>query len=125
MLDTVGYKDDYRLSGSSGMAVENRGTDITNHIPCHSNVTVYMKNVVAPYTSDNNHFHFIACYDENKAYIGGYSITLCNNVEYDGDGNITSFQTPAGSKYNRTAYIRSGVQDINETSIITVNEPIE
>lgn len=125
MLDTVGYKDGYRLSGSSGSEVENIGTDITNHIPCNSNVTVYMKNVVAPYTSDNNYFHFIACYDKNKAYIGGYSITLCSNVEHDGDGNITSFQTPAGSQYNDTAYIRISAQDINETSIITVNEPIE
>ncbi len=125
MLDTVGYKDGYRLSGSSGNEAENIGTDITNHIPCNSNVTVYMKNVVAPYTSDNSHFHFIACYDKNKAYIGGYSITLCSNVEHDGDGNITSFQTPAGTQYKDTAYIRIGVQDINETSIITVNEPIE
>lgn len=125
VLDTVGYKDGYRLSGNSGDEIINEGTDITNYISCSSGVTIYMENVIAPYTDDYDHYHYITCYDENKTHIGGYSILLCEGIEYDGDGNITSFITPIGTDYTSTAYIRIGVQDINENSIITVNEAIE
>lgn len=125
VLDTVGYMEGYRLSGQTGNETTNEGTDITGFITCGSGVMVYMKNVVAPYTSENDHHHFIGCYDENKVYIGGYSITLCQELNHDTEtGNITSFKTPVGSNtdnYNATAYIRIGAQDINENSIIAIS----
>lgn len=121
VLDTVGYTEQKRLSGSSGVEVDNTGTDVTGYIPVSTGDTIiYLKNVSM--TSGGGYAAMIGLYYADKTYRGGFTIeSTTSGIVSDENGNIVSIHL----LYSDIAYVRIGAQNIDGNSIITVNEPIE
>ena len=115
------------MSGSSGNATTNTGTDITGFIPVTNGDSVYLKNVTMPDTNEN-YYAFVGHYNSNQEYITGYYFYSGMNTDnadkltYDTDGNLTHFIV---GYHKGLAYIRICAKNIDDTSIITVNESIE
>ena len=125
VLKTVGYKEGYRVSGSSGEEVVNADTDVTGFIPVSQGDMIYLQDVIMP-DADSNYYCFVARYDADKNYIAGYNMNTTNmddsyNYAYDANGNLTQFKIT----HDDIAYIRICAQNIDESSIITVNEKIK
>ena len=123
VLDDVGYIEGYRISASSGAETVNSGTDLTGYIKTGSAATVYLKNVTMP-DETTGYVCFVGFYDSEKQYIQGYymnSSQAASNPTYDSNGNLTRFYF----NHDGTEYIRITAQNIDDTSIITVNQPIE
>lgn len=124
VLDTAGYKKGVYLS--NGIEGTDADAYTTGYIPIVAapRDTIYLKNVNM--SAELSHGNRIACYKSDKTYIDGstYGVTNDNglNVVRDSDGNIVSFQVPG---HAGIAYIRLSAWNIDETSIITINEPID
>ncbi len=123
VLDEVGYTEDRRLSGSSGdLSTETSTADTTGYIPVSEGDYIYLKNVTMPDTSAS-YYAFVGYYDSSKAYIKGYymnsSAGETYETAYDDNGNLKQFRIA-----ETCAFIRICAEDINENSIITVNEEI-
>jgi len=128
-----GFKENVRMSGSSGQFRDNTGSCCTGYMAMPSGVCckIYLKNIVNN-SNDNYGCVFnlfngtgVAITDNfdyealttNQTYIDGYK------PELDEDGNIVYIEVDNTSgKY--THMVVSAVT-IDETSIITINEPIE
>lgn len=130
VLDTVGWTADKRLSGSKGTLSDNTGTMVSGQIAVTPGDIIYLKNVEMPndLLSSNLYRNQIGCYKSDGTF------TMVLNVDYtlsnlDGksDGtNITQFKIVSGMFNGDTSgFIRIGCVSIDETSIITINEPIE
>jgi hypothetical protein len=123
----VGYKENIRMSGSSGQFKANTGSDCTGYIktPVGESFTVYMKNITAN-TGDN--YGFVV----NLFNGTGVAITnSCNysslqsdgfNPVYDDNGNVIQFTVPKNAS---AGYMVISAVNIDGTSIITINEPID
>lgn len=128
----VGYKADTRLSWSGGFK-DNSGTCVTGYIPLNvgdgEQFTIYFKNIEftddTEYTGEwtfhtgvNTTYVYNVCYQTgaNDDFVKYYSPT------YDADGNLTSITITNTKGYTHFVV---GAKNIDETSIITVNEPIE
>ena len=121
VLETVGYFADKRLSGSSGEEKDNPGSYITGFIPFKTGDIVYLKNVTMPVDADNPD-NMLCLYYADKTYKTGYPLLSSHDFVYVGqDGNVIGFTNVTSD----VAYIRIGAKYIDETSIITVNEPID
>lgn len=127
VLDTAGYESGYYMS--NGNAVVDANAFVTGYIPCRSGDTIYLANITMP--DEQSHGNRIACYDANKDYIDEttYSLGTSNasglSLIFDENtGNLISFKVP-GHSSNGVYHIRLSAWHIDETSIITVNEPIE
>jgi hypothetical protein len=129
ILDTVGYTEGYRLSGSSGNPSVNAATDITGFIPCVSYEHIYLKNVIMPDTN-NNYYAYVAHYDAGKNHLGGYYYYSGMDggenlgMQWDENGNLTHFRVNQFDSGD-VAYIRICAQNIDAASIISVENPIE
>ena len=120
VLETVGYIADKRLSGSTGEEKDNPGSYITGFIPFTPGDTVYLKNVTMPIDAGNPD-NMICLYYADKTYKTGYPLLSSYDFVYAGeDGNVIGFTTAISD----IAYVRIGAKHIDDTSIITVNEPI-
>lgn len=119
VLDTVGYTKGIYLSNGNESTDANAYT--TGYIPVTDEATIYLKNITMP--DEGSHGNRFALYDANKVSKG--HINLMSNagqdVEYDTSGNLVRFHFHS----NGTRYIRLSAWLIDDTSIITVNEPIE
>lgn len=120
LLDEAGWKKGIYMTGNGVEGVD-ANAYTTGYIPVTDKGTIYLKNVTMPdEVSHGNRFHL---FDENKSFKG--SISLQSNagqdVEYDSSGNLIRFYFHS----NGTRYIRLSTWGIDETSIITYNEPIE
>jgi hypothetical protein len=123
VLDEVGYKKGVYLSNG------NEGTDAdaytTGFILCPFGSTVRFKNVSIP--DESSHGNRMSVYDENKEWVDGTcfsirsSMTDGMNPVFDSNGNLVQVTMP----FTNQAYVRFSAWNIDETSIITVNEPIE
>jgi hypothetical protein len=124
VLDTVGYTNNKRLSGSDGTERDSTGSSITGFIPANPGDYIYLKNITMKVDADN-YGNGLFYYDTNKSRVQGYYITAdkTNIYQADSSGNITRIFVD--SHVNGTAYVRLSVAAIDDTSIITVNEPIE
>lgn len=125
VLDAVGYTANKRF-GSDGTERDNNGSCITGFIPVKAGDYLYLKNIemkVDGTNYDGGCFH----YDSSKAKIMGYYFKSENIgklvKERDSNNNITKIWVD--SYYSDTAYVRLSAANIDSTSIITVNEPIE
>lgn len=125
VLETVGYTEGYRLSGGNGEPKANEGTDISGFIPFNSGDYLYLKNVAWVYDT-TDYTGFVGFYDSNKSHIGGYNLDTSidqedHECELDDNGYIIKIRFIK----NGLAYIRISAANIDDTSIITVNEPIK
>ena len=131
---SVGYINNTRYSSSSGY-VAATGWDVAGLMPCAIGDVIRLKNMTAyPYSeSTNDNRGSIGFYDATRTWLASANLLNAEtgllgptfNAEYDEDGNITQFTVPEWDGLATVAYFTITCQDINENSIITVNEPIE
>ena len=131
---SVGYINNTRYSSSSGY-VAATGWDVAGLMPCAIGDVIRLKNMTAyPYSeSTNDNRGSIGFYDATRTWLASANLLNAEtgllgptfNAEYDEDGNIIQFTVPEWDGLATVAYFTITCQDINENSIITVNEPIE
>ena len=125
VLDEVGYKEGYRLSGNSGEEKTSANHDVSGYIPCASGNYIYLKNVNMP-DDTADYSCFVGHYAEDKTFIDGYNYNSSTDgagTSYDSNGYCVKFKVHTRSK--PVGFIRICCLNIDDTSIITVNEPIE
>lgn len=126
-----GYKTGYRLSLSSGNESAQEGTEVTGFIPVTKDSIIRIKNIAY----DGDTARGVVGYDadfKTMTVDGGYTSSTNLNalfVEYgydDGNGVRRSPRLGALSRLNTDSlkYIRLCSTDINENSILTVDEEI-
>ena len=126
IFNGVGYKKDVRMSGSTGEYKDNTGTYCTGYmlVPQTSVITVRFKNITMD-SSVNYGMNFWLYNEVHTAIIDSYNKELidqyCNPV-YDSNGNLVEFTISNGDKGYK--YLVVDAVNIDETSIITINEPI-
>ena len=96
------------------------GYDLTGYIPVKYGDIIYLKNVTMPdgVTDRRNTIYY---YDTNKVWVGSLCCTTTASYNWNPifeNGNLVQFTN------KQTGYIRINAEDINDTSIITINEPI-
>lgn len=121
----VGYKENIRLSGSSGQFRDNTGSDCTGYIktPVGEAFTVYMKNITA---NTNANYGFVVTLHTAPGTAqndgASYSNLSYYSPVYDAAGNVIQFTVSADKAHG---YMVISAVNIDGTSIITINEPIE
>ena len=134
IYNSKGYKENTRISASSGTISENESVDLTGFIPVKFGDIVYMKNVAFVWSTigSNGGLHFYKAdkttkvLSVNNSIYQESSITSGLNCEYDETGNLVKFiVNPFGSMTaDDAAYLRVCANDITDNSIITINEKI-
>ena len=135
-LTEAGYTEGMRYSSDTGGGtdVEAPGWDITGYIAATRGATIYMANVDffdldggGGETSRSQ----IYTYDAEKNFINNsdnYSVSnkmsAAWNAVYGEDGDVIQFMIPMAYS-SSVAYIRIGARNVDQYSVITVNEPIE
>jgi hypothetical protein len=124
ILKEVGYKENTRLSASSGFAErEQDGVDLTGYIPVKFGDVLRFKNMTVPQTT-TGYGNTIYLFDTSKTGTNSAPVTDLIGVGYWtavwDEGNLVEL------KYGGdTGFIRINATNIDDTSIITINEPIE
>jgi hypothetical protein len=121
VLDTVGWKDGVYLSNGNESVDTNACT--SGYIPITTiPSTIYLKNVTMP--DESSHGNRVGYYKADKSFHAQMAITSSYSDArpvFGEDGNLKQFYVDV----NDVAYIRINAWNIDETSIITVNEPID
>ena len=121
VLETVGYIENKRISGSSGSIVDNTGTYVTGLIPVTNGSVIRFKNIKIP-IDGGNYKNNVALYNADGSYYTGYELKSNSvNVTTDTNGNIIAYII---DHTNDIAFLRISAEFIDENSIITVNQPI-
>lgn len=124
--DTPGYKADTRWSSSSNAEGSSTGTYITGWIPAKAGDVIRLKNITMPHVNGNtctihyfnNSFTTAA---QNIGVNSGFTVENYAIVK-DENNNVVQFTIPANALLT---HIRIQCGGIDDTSIITINEPIE
>ena len=126
VLDTVGWKENTRLSASSNYAEkENTGTDLTGYIAVKTGDIIRLKNVTMP-QNDTSYTNKVYYFDGSKTGKGDTSIKPPNyDAVADDLGNIIQFKISSSMTTDGSGFIRIGAANIDSNSIITINEVIE
>lgn len=125
----VGWQADRECSTSSYAERDSSdGYDLTGFLPMTDGDVVYLKNIVMPDgVTDRSNKMYI--YESDKV-TGVASCSLCPtdtagganfNPVFGADGNLCKFSIPSGYSGR---YFRLNATQIDDTSIITINEPI-
>lgn len=125
----IGYAESRECSTTSGTERDSTaGYDLTGYIPLEPNDVVRLKNVVMPanVTDRRNHVYLYAA---DKSYIGHFICCTSDSTNggdqmkpvFDDSGNLIQFTNREEPSWT---YIRINAQQIDETSIITINEEI-
>lgn len=120
-----GYKDNY-IVDENGVEVQYTGLDTTGYIAAKAGDVIRFKNVTYK-VQDNTplnvtRFRSTFVFHSFTNFYSASTIATWNPV-YDADGNIIQITIPSGLSQS-CVYFRFNMQDINEYSIITVNEEI-
>lgn len=127
--NVYGWKTGYRLSSSGALSAAS-DVEVTGFIPCAAGDIIRLKNITLK-PSGNSSYHKVCFYDRSKAFIG---LVNCNAMiaslfaEVDENENISKFtvqNTADFSAADECAYFRLSADEIDNTSVITVNEVIE
>ena len=128
VLDTVGWQENRRVSASSNYEErDNAGSDLTGYIPVKPDDVVRLKNITMP-ASATDYTNYVYWYDADKVGTGSIhmdaSMTKFNPV-FDDAENVIGFTVYWDAFPNSsTGFVRINAADINESSVITVNEEI-
>ena len=127
-----GYKENYRLD-SSGVEQTATGWDITGFIPCKAGDIIRFKNVeVLDISNDGGSSKRSAIYvynadfskkNNSPAWTTSSLPSSAYSAVYGDNGDVVQLTAP--SAFGTYAYARFILGDINENSIITVNETID
>lgn len=101
-------------------------------MPCKRGDIVRLKNITMYYTADYEATYGdrgrIRFFDSTYTGIGEIKVNAMEgsdaNPVYNSDGNIIQMTIPSWASLETIAYFGICAQDINENSIITVNEEI-
>ena len=127
-MDEVGYEVDQEYSTSNYTQRDSAsGFDLTGWIELTSGDVYYLKNFVMP---DNvtDRSNKVYLFNSDKSWSGSFAMTTTSSdgltwkPVFGTDGNLSQFTVPDGYTGK---YIRINCTQIDETSVITVNEPIE
>lgn len=126
LLDTIGYEVDQEYSTSYGVQrASSDGYDLTGWIELTAGETYYLKNFIMPdgVTDRNNMAYY---FDSDKEWGGSFHLTTSAgngfSPVFGDDGNLAQFTVPNGYT---GLYLRLNCTQIDDTSILTRNEPIE
>lgn len=122
VLDTVGYQTGHRIN-SAGNVVERADRCVTGLIAATTNDTIYFKNITM---QADDYGANIAHYDSTQTPLSGKSYVMSalgDYAVYDTDGVTIKSIRPG--EHEGVAYVRFCFVNIDENSIITINEPIE
>lgn len=134
VLTEVGYTENTRYSNSSNADTAASGWDITGYIAAKRGDVIRMVNVDfldmdGGGGADSRAMIYL--YDANKAYLtcsqAYTSSSLMSDAwsaVYGDDGDLVQFTVPTSYASSLT-YIRIGARNIDQYSVITVNEAIE
>lgn len=126
VLDEVGYRADTYVSGSSGyVEKEKTGVYLTGFIPVKEGDVIRLKNVTMPH--ENTYGNKIYHYSSAQVGVNAFSILSDTHPEmlpvFEG-GNLVQFTIYRDHIGEYSGYIRLGADNIDSTSIITINEEI-
>jgi hypothetical protein len=132
VLDTVGWVEGIRLSGGDGSEKENKNsdgtaiTDTSGFISMTPGQRLYLKNV-AWHVNDSGYGGFVALYYADKTYKTGFKLTdtQINNEAYNAEVDENGYITRLKLEFSDLAFVRITALNIDENSIITVDEPID
>ena len=119
--DGKGYKDDTRLSLSSGENGQT-GYTVTGFIEVKQGDTIRFANINTASTSTNV---FIIFYNSNFSYVGYLRNEAATNALSNGICVLDSNLTLGSGTLNGTAYFRVSMLTGDGNYLITVNEPLE
>ena len=127
VLHTVGYTENMRVAESLDYAeIEQQGTDLTGYIPVSIGDNIFLSNVTMPDSSEN-YSNVVYFYDSNKTGVSNSSI-LSSYVGFKPifkDGNLVKFVLTKDVFGGAVSgYMRIAASNIDDSSIITVNEKI-
>lgn len=131
ILDTVGWVEGVRLSGGDGGERENKNsdgtakTDTSGFIPMTSGQYLYLKNV-AWHLNDSGYGGFVSIFKADKTLKTGFQLTDTHRNEsvYDMEVDENGYITRIKLDFSDMAFVRIVALNIDENSIITINEPI-
>lgn len=119
----IGYKPDTRWSGSSNAEATYSGKYLSGYIPYTPGQTVYLQNVTIPADDSKSAIHYFSAKGTRISGTGGANAVNYFNAVTD-NNNILQFTIPNYGDYTPITYIRIECIGFDETSIITVGEPI-
>jgi hypothetical protein len=128
ILDDVGYLTDTRVSASSGYAEKpatDTGVDLTGYIPITFGQVLYFKNIQFPKTTSIGYGNYIYTYNGSKTGTNSGPVT-----NFDGTGSWKAVYDSGNNLVQLTyggadGFVRFNAVSIDDTSVITINEPIE
>jgi len=134
VLTAAGYTENVRYSTSSKAETTATGWDITGYIAATRGSVIRMANVTfldLDGGGGSTSRAQVYMYDSNKAYVAASSnytpdslMTDAWNAVYGDDGDLVQFTIPT-SYVSSVAYIRINARNIDQCSVITVNEEIK
>ena len=133
--DVIGFVENSRYSSSSSAFVTQNGWDSVGFMPCSQGDVIRFANMtIQPHTeSVNSDRGGIQWWSKDKAYISMATLKCSDtnnwssylSPKFDANGNVIEITVPTTSEYANVGYFCVTCQDVNASSIITINEPIE
>ena len=130
-----GWKANTRLGSSGSESTSSAtGIEVTGFIPVKYLDTVYLKGVELINKGTNSDKCYIWIYNSSFGTIGYYRMDWDSkewktNAKYHADGTLASFVVGNAAGFtantNNAAYLRFSATEINNNSIVTVNQPID
>lgn len=121
-----GYKTGYKISVSGGGESSSSGIEVTGFIPVSYGDTLYLKGITFASSGSNDNYCF---YDSNKSRIAGgnWYLSFKNGVQGEAVSVAIKDMTlnQVVGDINNVAFIRISATTIDDSSIITKNQPIE
>ena len=121
-----GWKTGYRLSTSGGGETALDGTECTGFIPVTTNSTIRIKGIALPSNSTDGNFAVVG-YDKSFTKLPNNGIVLgmiVGSTDNNGVTTLKPFKEYTHFSNTELAYIRVCSSNIDENSILTVDEPI-
>lgn len=121
--NVLGYKTGYRLSISSGNESALADYEVTGFIPCSYGDVIRIKDIYIPEgTADDANHHYIGIYNSSKTKL--LVTTLINVFKDNGTDEGNGVYSYNNQLDGMCAFIRICSSDINDNSIVTINEEI-
>jgi hypothetical protein len=120
----VGYKDNTRISVSSGYAERDlSGVDLTGYIAVSIGDVLRFKNMQIV-TGD--YCNVVYLYNSSKTGVGSINANVSTfKPVIDSGGNVTQITIPTIADTPDISFIRINAKAIDGTSVITKNQPID
>ena len=124
---SIGYLNGYYYKAENNSFISSPDCDVSGGIPTKAGDIIRLRHVTMYPVEANPGARGVTFFDASGTYLNGASLltggTIASSAILDSDGNIIEFLIPNWAPSDM-AYMTITCQDINEKSIITVNEKI-